>query len=97
MPITISSVKTEELTFNHFIHQNPSDSRNMFAKHVHDRFEIILFISGDATYIMSENENMGFYLPEHGTNLWSDAMVIPKNAKNPDFFQKTMYKLEFLC
>ena len=27
---------------------------------------------------------MGFYLPESGTNLWSDAMVIPKNAKNPD-------------
>lgn len=38
--------------------------------------------SGDATYIMHENENMGFYLPENGTNLWSDAMVIPKNAKN---------------
>jgi spermidine/putrescine transport system permease protein len=33
---------------------------------------------------MSENENMEFYLPEGGTNLWSDAMVIPANAKNPD-------------
>ena len=33
---------------------------------------------------MSENENMGFYMPETGTNLWSDAMVIPKNAKNPE-------------
>ena len=43
-----------------------------------------LIYSGDATYIMSENENMGFYLPESGTNLWSDAMVIPKNAKNPE-------------
>ncbi len=43
-----------------------------------------LIYSGDATYVMSENENMGFYLPESGTNLWSDAMVIPKNAKNPD-------------
>lgn len=40
--------------------------------------------SGDATYVMSENENMGFYLPEAGTNLWSDAMVIPANAKNPE-------------
>ena len=27
---------------------------------------------------------MGYYLPESGTNLWSDAMVIPKNAKNPE-------------
>ena len=30
--------------------------------------------SGDAAYVMSEKS---------GTNLWSDAMVIPKNAKNP--------------
>ena len=43
-----------------------------------------LIYSGDATYVMSENEDMGFYLPEMGTNLWSDAMVIPKNAKNPE-------------
>lgn len=43
-----------------------------------------LIYSGDATYVVSENENMGYYLPETGTNLWSDAMVIPKNAKNPE-------------
>lgn len=43
-----------------------------------------LIYSGDATYVMAENENMGFYLPESGTNIWSDAMVIPKNAKNPE-------------
>lgn len=42
-----------------------------------------LIYSGDAAYVMSENENMGFYVPKSGTNLWSDAMVIPKNAKNP--------------
>ena len=43
-----------------------------------------LIYSGDAVYVMSENENMGFYLPQSGTNLWSDAMVIPANAKNPE-------------
>lgn len=42
-----------------------------------------LIYSGDAAYVMSENENMGFYMPKSGTNLWSDAMVIPKNAMNP--------------
>ena len=42
-----------------------------------------LIYSGDAAYVMSENKNMGFYMPKSGTNLWSDAMVIPKNAKNP--------------
>ncbi len=41
-----------------------------------------LIYSGDAAYVMSENENMGFYLPKSGTNIWSDSMVIPKNAKN---------------
>ena len=43
-----------------------------------------LIYSGDAAYVMSENEDMGYYLPESGTNLWSDAMVIPQNAKNPE-------------
>ena len=43
-----------------------------------------LIYSGDATYIMSENEDMGYYLPETGTNIWSDAMVIPANAANPE-------------
>ena len=41
-----------------------------------------LIYSGDATYVMAENENMGYYMPGTGTNLWSDAMVIPKNARN---------------
>ena len=48
------------------------------------RKALALVYSGDATYIMSENENMAFYLPESGTNIWCDAMVIPKNAKNPE-------------
>ena len=43
-----------------------------------------LIYSGDAAYVMAENEDMGYYLPESGTNLWSDEMVIPANAKNPE-------------
>lgn len=48
------------------------------------RKALALMYSGDATYVMSENENMGYYMPKSGTNIWSDAMVIPKNAKNPE-------------
>lgn len=48
------------------------------------RKELGLIYSGDATYVMEENEDMGYYMPEYGTNLWSDAMVIPKTAKNPE-------------
>ena len=43
-----------------------------------------LIYSGEATYVINENENMGYYMPEGGTHQWSDAMVIPKNAKNPE-------------
>lgn len=45
--------------------------------------DIAVVYSGDAAYILSENEDMGFIAPDEGTNLWSDAMVIPKNAENP--------------
>lgn len=43
-----------------------------------------LCYSGDASYILAENETMGFYLPQEGTNLWFDAMVIPANAENTE-------------
>lgn len=49
-----------------------------------------LVYSGDAAYIMTENENMGFYMPETGTNLWCDAMVIPANAKNVELAHEFM-------
>ena len=49
-----------------------------------------LCYSGDASYIMSENENMGFYLPSEGTNLWYDSMVIPANAQNPELAHEFM-------
>ena len=46
--------------------------------------------SGDATYIMSENENMGFFMPNRGTNRWYDSMVIPANAENVDLAHEFM-------
>lgn len=48
---------------------------------VQGRKALGLIYSGDAAYVMSENEDMGYYMPVTGTNMWSDAMVIPKNAK----------------
>lgn len=38
--------------------------------------------SGDAVYAMSENEDLDFFEPEEGTNLWYDALVITKNCEN---------------
>ena len=45
--------------------------------------DIAVVYSGDATVILDENEDMSFYMPEQGTNIWCDAMVIPQNAENP--------------
>lgn len=36
--------------------------------------------SGDAAYIMSENEDLEYYEPEEGTNIWQDAMVITSDC-----------------
>ncbi len=49
-----------------------------------------LIYSGDATYVMCENEDMGFYMPNEGTNQWVDGMVIPNNAKNPELAYEFM-------
>lgn len=38
--------------------------------------------SGDASEIMDENEKLDYVVPEEGSNLWFDNMVIPKTAKN---------------
>ncbi|PAF23216.1 spermidine/putrescine ABC transporter substrate-binding protein [Terribacillus saccharophilus] len=40
--------------------------------------------SGDASEIMAENEDLDYVVPEEGSNLWFDNMVIPKTAKNID-------------
>ena len=45
--------------------------------------DIAVVYSGDATVILDENEEMGFFMPDEGTNIWCDAMVIPANAENP--------------
>lgn len=38
--------------------------------------------SGVASEIMYENEDLEYVVPEEGSNLWFDNMVIPKTAKN---------------
>lgn len=38
--------------------------------------------SGDAVYMMEENEDLRYVVPEEGSNYWFDNMVIPKTSKN---------------
>ena len=45
---------------------------------------IAVVYSGDAAYIMSENENMEYIEPGQGTNIWVDGMVITKSCNDLD-------------
>ena len=49
---------------------------------------LAIVYSGDAAYIMSENENMRFFTPDAGTNLWIDGMVITNECTNTDLAHK---------
>lgn len=50
---------------------------------VNSQKAISVMYSGDAAYVLSENEDMAWIEPDQGTNKWSDAMVIPKNSSCP--------------
>ena len=40
--------------------------------------------SGDASYIISENENMAYLTPPQGTNVWYDSMLITRDCSEVD-------------
>lgn len=46
--------------------------------------DLAVVYSGDATVVLDENPDMAFIMPKEGTNVWSDSMVIPANAENPE-------------
>ena len=50
---------------------------------INNEKDIAVVYSGDAAYIISQNDDMAYYVPKEGTNVWSDGFVIPANAKNP--------------
>ncbi len=43
---------------------------------------LAVFWSGDAAYCMGYNEDLDYVIPKEGSNIWFDAMVIPKTAQN---------------
>lgn len=49
---------------------------------------IAVVYSGDAVFMKWENPDLEYAIPKEGTNLWFDAMVIPKNAKNKEAAEK---------
>lgn len=56
--------------------------------------DIAVDFSGDAAYILSQNSDMGFFVPEEGTNIWMDNMVIPTDSKNVELAHAW---INFMC
>lgn len=50
--------------------------------------------SGDAIYCMRENEDLGYVVPKEGSNLWFDAMVIPKASEHK---KEAEAYINFMC
>jgi len=44
------------------------------------RYDMVVSYSGDANYLMSENDKLDFYVPTEGTNVWVDGFVMPNGA-----------------
>ncbi|WP_028273651.1 ABC transporter substrate-binding protein [Atopococcus tabaci] len=51
---------------------------------IQEEASVAVTFSGEAADMMWENEKLHYVLPEEGSNLWFDNMVIPKTAQNPD-------------
>lgn len=49
---------------------------------IEEEAPIAVTFSGEAADMMWENENLHYVLPEEGSNLWFDNIVIPKTVQN---------------
>ena len=59
------------------------------------RYDIAVAYSGDANYLMSENDKLGFYVPEEGTNIWMDGFVVPVGANETLSYQFMNFMLSY--
>lgn len=55
---------------------------------------VALVWSGDATYCMSESDELDYVLPSEGSNIFYDSMCIPHNARNVSGAEKF---IDFMC
>jgi spermidine/putrescine transport system substrate-binding protein len=55
---------------------------------------LAIVYSGDAIYCIGENPDLAYAVPKEGSNIWFDAIVIPKGAKNISAAEKF---IDYLC
>ena len=61
---------------------------NIKSAMINEEGAIALVWAGDAVVMMDENPNLQYVIPDEGTNLFFDAMVIPKSTSNKEGAQK---------
>ncbi|WP_024563437.1 ABC transporter substrate-binding protein [Candidatus Phytoplasma tritici] len=44
-------------------------------------YDIVIAYSGDANFLKEQNNNLDYFSPTEGTNVWVDALLIPKGSK----------------
>jgi spermidine/putrescine transport system substrate-binding protein len=50
--------------------------------------------SGDAVFMKEENPDLEYVIPKEGSNIWFDAMVVPKAGKNKELAEKF---INYMC
>lgn len=70
----------------------------VFQKMTNEEGWLAPYYSGDGAIMMYDevdgNENIGFFVPHQGTNLFVDAMCVMKNSKNKEAAEKY---INFMC
>ena len=55
---------------------------------------VAAYYAGDFLSMYEDNDDLAFYYPEEGTNMYVDAMCVPKNSQNPEL---AMAYINFMC
>ena len=66
----------------------------IFDKMVEENAYIAPYYAGDYLTMVQDNENLAFYIPKEGTNLFTDAMCIPEGSENKEAAE--MF-INFMC
>ena len=61
---------------------------------INNEAALAIIFSGDAIYCMGENPALAYAIPREGSNIWNDALVIPKGARNKE---KAEAFINYLC
>ena len=66
----------------------------IFDKMVEENAYVAPYYAGDYMTMAQDNEDLAFYIPKEGTNLFTDAMCIPAGSKNREAAE--MF-INFMC